>query len=317
MKSKVMVMAALMVIGCGKMNENVVSHEGEVVELSFSVPCQELTRVNGSVQEDAVKDLQIFVFGPEGQLQAYGHSSASELTLTCSTGEKRVAALVNAPLKNDVTDEASLRALVSSFSENSLGQFVMSGLAAKSITGAEKVVIPVSRLVSKVVLNSVKNDFEMDQHRNMDFIVKSVFLTNAAKDRKYLDISAPSEWYNKGVSDMDQIISQAGTMMYAELGSKVSYGTTSKSGEFLYCYPNSLAGGAAPTYLVVEALLGGTLYYYPVALPAMESNKCYSVSLTVCRPGSASPDVPVERVDAQFEVQVLPWAENVSVDETI
>lgn len=318
MKSKVIVMAAMMVIGCGKMNEGVRSHESEVVELSFSVPCKELTRVNGTIEEDAVKDLQIFVFGTDGLLQAYGHASGKELTLTCSKGDKRVAALVNAPLQDNVADEAALRALVSSFSDNSLGEFVMSGIVTKAVSGTGKVFIPVSRLVSKVTLSSVKNNFELEQHRKMDFRVKSVFLTNAAKDRKYLELSAPSDWYNKGVSDIDQIIAQAGDMMYAELGSeKVAYGASFNSEEFLYCYPNNLSGGAAPTYLVVEALLGNSLYYYPVALPAMESNKCYSVSLTICRPGSTTPDVPVEKTDAVFEVQVQPWAENVSVNETI
>ena len=49
----------------------------------------------------------------------------------------------------------------------------------------------------------------------------------------------------------------------------------------------------------------------------MESNKCYSVALTVCRPGSSSPDIPVEKFDALFDVEVLPWSENVPVNETI
>ena len=117
---------------------------------------------------------------------------------------------------------------------------------------------------------------------------------------------------------MTEIISQAGAMMYDSLGSaNVTYGSTFKSDRFLYCYPNALSAGAAPTYMVVEALLGKTLYYYPVALPAMEANKCYSVSLTVCRPGSSAPNIPVEKVDALFEVEVLPWSGNVSVNETI
>ena len=318
MNSKVMMMAALALCGCAGLEEGNSSLEGEMVELSFSVPCQKATKVSGSVAEDVVKDLQIFVFGQDGMLHGYGHAETDELTLTCSTGDKHIAAVVNAPSLSSVTDESTLKSLVSAFSDNSVGRFVMAGSVAKTVRKGDKITVPVSRLVSKVVLNIVKNDFELQQHRDLDFKVKSVFLTNAAKDRKYLSASSPTQWYNKGVSDMSQIIAQAGAMMYEDLGSaKVAYGTTFQSDHFLYCYPNPKSDGAAPTYLVVEALLGQTLYYYPVALPAMESNKCYSVALTVCRPGSSSPDVPVEKFDALFDVQVLPWSENVPVNETI
>ena len=152
MNSKVMMMAALAVCGCARMEEGAVPSDSEMVELSFHVPCQRTTKVSGSVVEDAVDDLQIFVFGLNGQLQAYGHAEGDELTLTCTTGDKRVAAIVNAPLVgNNVTDETSLNALSSSFSENAVSRFVMSGMETKKIESTGTVTVPVSRLVSKVV----------------------------------------------------------------------------------------------------------------------------------------------------------------------
>lgn len=318
MNSKVMIMSALVMCGCSKMSERVPSMEQDVVELSFSVPSQGNTKVSGTVDEESVEDLQIFVFGSDGQLQAYGHSESDQLTLTCSTGEKRIAALVNSPQQTTIKNENELQGLVSSFSDNSLGRFVMTGIDDKEVTKTESVIIPVSRLVSKVVLANVKNDFIMEQHQEMDFSIKSVFLTNAAKDRKYMSASTPSGLYNSGVSDMDEIIAQAGNMMYESLGSQtISYGETYQSGNYLYCYPNPHSDSATSTYLVVEATLGQALYYYPVKLPPMESNKCYNVSLTVCRPGSSTPDTPVETANAVFEVEVQPWAGNIAVDDTI
>lgn len=318
MNSKVMMMVALAICGCTGMEEEMSFVKEGMVELDFKVPSRTATKLSGTVAEDAVKDLQIFVFGKDGQLNAYGHSESDELTLTCSTGEKRVAALVNAPSVTSVSDESSLKELVSSFSDNSVGEFVMTGIQDKTVSKSGRVTIEVSRLVSKVILSSVKNDFVLEQHRKLDFQVKSVFLTNAAKDRKYFSASSPTGWYNKNVSDISQIIADAGTLMYDSLGpEKVAYGSTYKADRFLYCYPNPLTSGMTPTYLVVEAVLGQSVYYYPVALPAMEANKCYSVTLTVCRPGSSTPDVPVEKLDAVFDVEVLPWAGNVSVNETI
>ena len=319
MNSKVMMMAALAICGCARMEEGTVPSDSEMVELSFHVPCQKTTKVSGSVVEDAVEDLQIFVFGLNGQLQAYGHAEDDELTLTCTTGDKRVAAIVNAPLVgSNVTDETSLNALSSSFSENAVSRFVMSGMETKKIESTGTVTVPVSRLVSKVVLTGVKNNFELDQHKGLDFKIKSAFLINTPKDRKFFSVSSPTGWINKGVSDISQIISSSGTMMYQALNSdKVAHGSTYAPDCSLYCYPNPLTSGMTPTYLVVEATLGNALYYYPVDLPAMEANKCYNVALTVCRPGSSSPDVPVEKRDVLFDVQVKPWDGNVTVDEII
>ena len=317
MNSKVMLMAALAICGCAKMEERVAPQSEEMVELSFRIPSQQMTKASGTVAEDEVKDLQVFIFGQDGQLHAYGHAEADQLTLTCSTGEKRVAALVNAPLANYISDENSLMGHVSLFSENSLEKFVMAGIEPKTIDKTGEVIIPVSRLVSKVVLTSVKNDFQFEQHREMNFAIKSIFLTNAPKDRGYLSATNPTAWYNKGVSDMNQIIANAGTMMYEGFQPvSISYGKTHESGKFLYCYPNPIAAGAAPTYLVVEAILEGKLCYYPVKLPPMESNKCYNVSLTVCRPGSSTPDVPVDTEEAVFKVDVQQWT-NVPVSDTI
>ena len=317
MNSKLMLVAAIAICGCARMEQGTAPVSGEMVELSFRVPSQKMTKVSGTVAEDIVNDLQVFVFGLDGQLHAYGHAQSDELTMTCSTGDKHVAALVNAPLADTIADEVTLRNLLSSFSDNSTENFVMSGIKDMLIDKTGEITIPVDRLVSKVVLNSIKNDFEFVQHQKMDFEIKSIFLTNAAKDRKYFSSSRPSGWYNKDISDMSELISQAGAMMYDAFEPvTLEYGSTREFGRYLYCYPNPLEDGMDPTCLVIEAELDGNLYYYPVKLPSMESNKCYSVTLTICRPGSVTPDEPVEKEDAYFNVEVKPWTYE-SISDTI
>ena len=113
-----MASVAVAVCSCTGMSEETSVVNEEMVVLDFDVPCQKLSRLSGTVEEDVVEDLQIFVFGMDGQLNAYGHSESDELTLTCSTGEKRVAALVNAPIVGSVTTETALKDLVSAFSDN-------------------------------------------------------------------------------------------------------------------------------------------------------------------------------------------------------
>ena len=110
----------------------------------------------------------------------------------------------------------------------------------------------------------------------------------------------------------------SGELLYDNLGGlSVGQGETADLGNFLYCYPNILADPAKPAYMVVQARLGDGIYYYSVALPAMESNKCYNVSLTVTMPGTLTPDVPVKKEDALFSVSVGEWDGSVDVDETI
>ena len=146
----------------------------------------------------------------------------------------------------------------------------------------------------------------------------SVFLTNAPEQTGYFYASQSNQMINDGVSDIDDIIADSGDLLYDELGDvAVAMGKTTEVDNFLYCYPNMKSVAGKPAYLVVQTRLGNGIYYYSVELPKMESNKCYSVSLTVTMPGSLTPDVPVKKEDAVFSVSVTDWAGNVDVDETI
>lgn len=63
-----------------------------------------------------------------------------------------------------------------------------------------------------------------------------------------------------------------------------------------------------PTRLVIETTLDGTKYYYPITLPALESNKTYEIeNLVITRPGSDDPDIPVVVYDVPFKISILGW----------
>ena len=318
MKKSFFVLAALAFCACSKSVENYSSEkDGEVVELNFSVPVK-ATKASGNVAEDAVERLQVFVFGKDGQVQSSGISEENSLKLTCTTGEKQIAAVVNASPLSGVNTLEQLQTKMSDFGDNTLGGFVMSGLKPETLTASGSVTVPVSRLVSKVKLSSVTNSFLLSQHQDMDFRLVSVFLTNAPEQTGYFYASQSNQMINDGVSDIDDIIADSGDLLYDELGDvAVAMGKTTEVDNFLYCYPNMKSVAGKPAYLVVQTRLGNGIYYYSVELPKMESNKCYSVSLTVTMPGSLTPDVPVKKEDAVFSVSVTDWAGNVDVDETI
>lgn len=307
MKKCLFAIAAVVLCGCSKGMIQSSEERVESVELTFSVPVVG-TKVSGPTIEDAVESLQIFVFGEDGQIQASGTSDQNSLTLTCTTGDKKIAAFVNAPIVSTVTNLDDIYALQSSFQENSIGRFVMSGIENKLLTASGSVQISVSRLVSKVCLKSVMNSFELPQHQQMDFSLKSVFITNAPVEASYLGTTSHENWIGIG----------EGELLYDDLQETlIPYGETASYGNYLYCYPNTYDSDDNRTYLVVKAALGTGVYYYSAPLPKMESNKCYNVSMTVTRPGSLSPDVPVRKEDIVFSVTVADWAGNVEVDEII
>lgn len=316
MRKSFFVLAAVACCACSKGVTGSSYVEDEVVELNFSVPVL-ATKASGSVTEDAVESLQVFVFGTDGQVQASGIADENSITLTCTTGDKKIAAIVNSSPLEGVNNIGELEGRMSDFADNSLGCFTMSGLEPKMLSASGEVKILVKRLVSKVMLSSVTRAFQLEQHQEMEFELMSVFLTNTPQKIGYFKSQQSDELVNEGESDVE-VIAASGELLYDNLGGlSVGQGETADLGNFLYCYPNILADPAKPAYMVVQARLGDGIYYYSVALPAMESNKCYNVSLTVTMPGTLTPDVPVKKEDALFSVSVGEWDGSVDVDETI
>ena len=306
MKKCFFVLAAVACCACSKGVTGSSDVKDEVVELNFSVPIA-ATKVSGSVVENEVESLQVFVFGTDGQVQSSGIANENSLTLTCTTGEKRVAAVVNSPELEGIDNLNELNAAMSDFDDNSVGKFIMTGADDMTLQSSGPVEVVVSRLVSKVTLSSVTRNFKLSQHQNMDFELLSVFLTNVPEEIGYFQAQQSSQLINMGEGDL----------LYDDLDIPVSQGATEQVGNFLYCYPNMLDDPEKPAYLVVETRLGDGVYYYSVELPEMESNKCYNVSLTVTMPGTLTPNTPVEKGNAQFSVVVSDWEENIDVNETI
>ena len=61
------------------------------------------------------------------------------------------------------------------------------------------------------------------------------------------------------------------------------------------------------TRVVIEGELNGITYYYPIAVPELERNNCYSLDITIKRPGSLDPDSDVEKGTLLATVSVLDW----------
>lgn len=196
----------------------------------------------------------------------------------------------------------------------------MEGEKEVTLTSSASVTIPVSRLASRISISSITNAFTLEYHKNMTFSLVSVYLINVAGDKNYLLDTDPSAWYNKmkNTSDLSSVLFES--LNNTTLKSSASYSTT----HYFYCYPNHTVadyndGSWQPrhTRLVVEAKLGTDTYYYPVTLPEVDQNTAYDISLKITRPGSDSPDKPVETGAVEVNVQVMDWIDGADINEVI
>ena len=307
MKKIMLVFAVAAICACSKTPTEKAVENGNPVELTFRVPVS-ATKASGAVDESSIGSLQVFVFGPDGQIQSSGVADGNSLQLTCTTGEKTIAALVISPVESDVRNLEDLYLLQSGYDANAAGHFVMSGQIGKILTSSEDVDIPVSRLVSKVSLVSVHNDFELPQHQELEFSLRSISMVHVPASMTYFDGSLSGDWIDRG---------ESGLLYDAFTPVAVPYGESVEVGNCLYCYPNTSAADQIATCLLLEASLGNHVYYYRATMPQMQPNKCYNVSMTITRPGSTTPDDAFGKEDATFFVTVMEWSGNVDVNETI
>lgn len=282
----------------------------------------------GGSEEKDVSSYQVLVFDMSSRmLEAYAtpDPSSSSVSLQCTTGPKEVVVLANAPDVSMTVSYDSFLKTRSRLADNSIGRLVMEGHASPDLTAAGgTIAVDIRRIVSKVVLDAVNVDFEMDAYDDMDFILKKIYLTNVAGDRSYLARNAdPSLWYNQIVR---QSVPEIDELVYDEVGD-INLKNTKKytAIHHFYCYPNPYEDDTfspdkwtpRPTRLVMEAVLGSTLYYYPVSLPPLKQNTRYHVTLNIVRPGATSPEQDMDKYAVSVNINVEEWKGPENVTETI
>ena len=233
-------------------------------------------------------------------LDAYQKATTSSVSLTCTAGERRVYAVVNAPDLSSISSKSALEAYLVDLSANTASSLVMIGVANATLPGEETVNIAVNRMVARVVVNKISREFESASLGALKFVVKGIYLSDVAGNGSISGAAAPSKWYNTS-NKKDDCPALLSDKPNAEIADKGAYSTA----HYFYSMPNKVA---QKTKLVVEAQLGDKTFYYPIELPALESNKSYEIAnILVKRPGADTPDAPVTSDAITFSVSVNDW----------
>lgn len=316
--------AALMVVACNKSYIETTADGDQIMTFTVNVPTS-MTKTASvtEAQEETINNLQVFVFNPADgyKLETYEKTTeGASVNISCSSGTKRIVAVVNAPDMNDVMTLDALKEKEIRLASLSHDSLIMMG--EKDVTDGEmktSVTIDVTRLVSKITLNSVKVDFKAGAYNSVE--VTKIFLLNAVGHRKMASlIDTPTLWYNKMVyeSDSPAVLSDKLT------GVSVSRDNEYKTPHSFYTFANPVAtdvqGGewsVRKTRLVVEAKIGESTYYYPMTFDNISQNFSYTVDLIIERPGALTPDCEIEKQAATFNVAVVDWNSQEPIVETI
>lgn len=327
--------AAIAAVACAACNEPVVGeveNTSGLVKLNFSLSDGH-TKSVGTDNENMIHNLQVYVFDDKGVIEAYRCEkyvnqtilSSASTSVECTPGSKSIAAVVNAPEMPDVKSFDDLNGRTSYFSDNQKVKFQMTGVVTKNVTSATDVTIPVSRIAAKITIGSVTNKMAVDYYKGLSFSIVDMYMLNVAGSTGFLEDKEPELWYNM-MKRMD-----TGSLCFM-LERNDSTPINVKNPETVsltqehayYVYPNGTKTDTSdpewsPRYtrFVLEARLGNELYYYPVSIPDVERNTAYEIHLTVTRPGSSSPDIPVDVETASVSVNVVDWIDADDINETI
>ena len=311
--------ATLGTIACNKdLNQNVPSQnqglfeEGQKCEVTVGIVGSERTKATGSTAEDevAVKMLQIFVFRGDA-LDAYGKiANKDSLKLSCTAGQRTIYALVNDVDRSSIKTKTELLAAVSNYSNTLEGGFAMIGSTDKTLPQTGKITVEVNRLASRVIISKVTRNFTSAALAAQDLKIEKIWIQNVAADINFGLTAAPTTWLNKMNLD-----AQTNKYLSDAPNASVANSSAYETPHTFFCYPNPTADDSSDTTwcarhtrLVVQVKLGTDTYYYPITLPVLEYNKSYEIAnLTLTRPGSDNPDVPVTFQDCTFDINIKPW----------
>ena len=311
--------------------------------VEFGVP-ETKVAAQTEANEKTIQNVQIFVFragsgADKGKLDvsasagfdtplAESSGKYSSLELRCSTGEREVWAVVNDAKDHTkgsdaIANKEQFLALTTELKDNTPTKLFMIGSQSANLKeGKESLTVNVKRVCASVILEKVTNDFISPGYQKTGvFKVGDCYLLNVPGKINFgltLDPSglSPDDWYARMKAES---ASPRKDLIYDAVTEKtVEYQAYDNTVHTFYAYPNNCGfstdsnWSTRATVLVLETRIYDgkewVKYYYPVALKdGLKGNCQYKVSLTVKRPGSLDPNVPVTFDDVTPVVTVSDW----------
>lgn len=279
------------------------------------------------VQEDdnTINVLEIFIFrvnegkDDNGVLDGYRKFTAQELgdltslEVQTTTGKKMIYAVANSHKANwqGVSSRELFEQNTALLANDDLKDFIMVGGKEAELGLASTVAFSIQRLVSRIQIVSLKTAFAGGPYDGMSLQGVKAYLTNV-QGEKYIFNGEGNNLKvlnSKKYVETDAAACRMDGMLYDVLGTDITDSGYITAHNF-YCFANDIAEEKEEnkfTRIVIEGILNGVTYFYPIAIPELKRNCCYSLDITIKRPGSLNPDSDVEKGTLLASVNVLDW----------
>lgn len=315
--------AAFALLACNEKTVDIQSADDELVTIQLEAINYE-TKSLSTADGSSVSSLQFLLFNSDGELEAYKEQTSTlSCDLVCTKGWKKVVVIAN--YNTDLQDIAhidDLKTYKADLFENTMESCVMEGVSEVNVDRSKPVSVTLYRLVSRLILNKVSVNFEMDYLKTADVKLKAVYLINLVGEKYFSSSEQKSGvWYNKMSPEI-----VAKDIVYddcedVQLTNGIDYTTQHR----FYFYPNSNHTDSSETEwseratkCVVELSVDDVTYYYPMALTfTATSNYDYLLNLTITRLGSDSPNSSVVTYTVKSDVTVSKWGDSVTYGITI
>lgn len=248
-----------------------------------------------------------------------------EITITTSSGEKMIYAVANSHgiNWNIVKTLGDFNTVFADLSKENLNNFTMVGHSTGDIKTKPTSNIVLSRIISRIKLNSLSINFSNTVHSGKKLTDVKIYMINVNKEKLLCDgITSGATILNRGgliPSDMESLAING--MLYDNVGTDLSDGERYSSIHTFHCYENTISSESIEnkfTRLVIEGKIDGTSYYYPISInregfgytsgaEGIEKNTCYSLSVTILREGSSSPDIILDKGTVNVVITSTDW----------
>ncbi len=277
-----------------------------------------------------VSSLDIFFFNDDRlrKLDSWQHvetDGADFIDAASRQGRKILFILANARLSEDtcrgIRSYDDLGSLYSDIKDDLPDAPVMSGESRVSAGNESNCCIPLSPLMSEVVLNSISCDFHGHPYAGEMLRDVKIYLTNICGRYPFTGdaASVPECILNHGkLSDDDVAGFKGGCLIYCgttDIGESVLFPEI-----HLYCYPNTATEeglGTPFTRLVIEGSIAGKKTFYPINVnrgawqsgnvPGITRNSSYIYDITLTRTGVNDPETAIETGNLMCSFEVSPW----------
>jgi hypothetical protein len=338
--------ATVLIVSCTKEQEGGAENEMTESLLTLNITAGktalQTTKATGGshgVQADDnnVETLEIFVFRNDGgedsgQLDAYKkftkNDGLTNLQIKATTGNRIIYAVANSHKENwtGVTTIDKFKAEMSAITLENIKNFTMSGNISSVLHTTSSITFSISRLISRIKINGIKTAFAGTPYAGMTLSNVKVYLTNVIASKSFAENKdmavLPIMNYKKAVTSESQSCTMPG-MIYETIAGEIGDSGFAQP-LYFYAYENLITSEtltARYTRIVIEGVLNGKTYYYPISINregfgyvsanghmGIKRNTAYQIKATIYRPGSTDPDKPLEPGTLSATVGIEDWS---------